>query len=77
MSIGRLAVFSLGPAALVLVVAAVLVVTVRPGPVVALVIIAVGLVGSVAVMGFVSRRMVDRALAREDAEQAPHADRDA
>ncbi len=70
LSIGRLAVFSLGPAALVLVVAAVAVVALKPGPGVALVIVLIALVGSIAVLGFVSSRMVNRAIEREEADKA-------
>ncbi|MDF0529223.1 hypothetical protein P0W64_01310 [Tsukamurella sp. 8F] len=67
LSLGRLAVFSLGAAALVLVAATALVWIIKPSQGVALTIVLLGLVGSVAAMGFVSRRMVARAI-ESDAE---------
>lgn len=61
LSIARLALATMGSAATVLVLAALVIVVVAPGPVVGLVIALVGVVVSVAVMGAVSKRMTGRA----------------
>lgn len=75
LSLGRLALFSLGAAVAVLGAAVLLLTVLRPSPAVGLLIVAVGLVGAVAAMGFVSRRMVGRAVAdAESAASGPKAD---
>ncbi|WP_019203059.1 hypothetical protein [Tsukamurella sp. 1534] len=73
LSIGRLALFALGAAVLVLGAAALLVNVLRPGPAVGLLIVAVGLVGAVAAMGVVSKRMVAKATRGEDERNADDA----
>ncbi|UYP17401.1 hypothetical protein OED52_11855 [Rhodococcus sp. Z13] len=60
-SLGRHALISVGAASSVLVVTAVVVVALRPGPVLGLVVALVGIVAAVAVMGVVSTRSVRRA----------------
>lgn len=67
LSLGRLALFSLGAAVAVLAVTVLLLNVLRPGPAVGLLIVAIGLIGAVAAMGFVSTRIVGRA-AREQGE---------
>ncbi|NKV02212.1 hypothetical protein GS902_09900 [Rhodococcus hoagii] len=61
LSIARLALATMGTAATVLVVVALVVVLVQPGPVVGLGIALVGVVGAIAGMGVVSKRMTNRA----------------
>ena len=61
LSIARLALATMGTAATVLVVVALVIVLVEPGPVVGLVIALVGVVVAIAAMGFVSKRMTSRA----------------
>ncbi|WP_305095412.1 hypothetical protein [Prescottella sp. R16] len=61
LSIARLALATMGTGAAVLVVTAVVVVIVTPGPVVGLVIALVGIVAAIAAMGVVSTRMTRRA----------------
>lgn len=68
LSLGRLALFSLGAATLVLAAATVLLSVLRPSPAVSLVIVAIGIVGAVAAMGIVSTRMVHRAASDEHEE---------
>ncbi|MCA0154963.1 hypothetical protein LB823_01995 [Tsukamurella sp. M9C] len=62
LSLGRLALFSLGAAVAVLAVVVILLNVLRPSPWVSLLIVAVGLVGAVAAMGIVSNRIVGRAV---------------
>lgn len=62
LSLGRLALFSLGAAVAVLAVVVILLNVLRPSPAVGLLIVAVGLVGAVAAMGIVSNRIVGRAV---------------
>ncbi len=62
LSLGRLALFSVGAAVAVLGLCAVLLNVLRPSPGVSLAIVAVGLVGAVAAMGIVSNRIVGRAV---------------
>ncbi len=69
LSLGRLALFSLGAAAAVLAAAVLLLNLLRPSPAIGLLIVAVGLVGAVAAMGFVSNRIVGRAADREQQER--------
>lgn len=66
LSLGRLAVFSVGAAVIVLALCVLILNLVRPGPAVGLLIVAVGLVGAIAAMGIVSKRIVARAV--EDPE---------
>lgn len=61
LSLGRLALYSMGSAVLVLAAATALLNVLRPGPAVSLLIVAVGLVGAVAAMGVVSTRIVKNA----------------
>jgi len=61
LSIARLALATMGTAATVLVVVAAVIVILEPGPVVGLVIALVGVVGAIAGMGAVSKRMTRRA----------------
>ncbi|WP_068982468.1 hypothetical protein [Tsukamurella pseudospumae] len=68
LSLGRLALFSLGAAVAVLAVAVVLLNVLRPSPAIGLLIVGLGLVGAVAAMGFVSNRIVGRAAAGRDDE---------
>ena len=70
LSLGRLALFSLGAAVAVLGVTVLLLNLLRPGPAVGLLIVAIGLIGAVAAMGFVSTRIVGRA-AREQERGNP------
>ncbi|RDB49326.1 hypothetical protein [Tsukamurella tyrosinosolvens] len=65
LSLGRLALFSLGAAVAVLGVAVLLLNVLRPSPAVGLLIVAVGLVGAVAAMGIVSNRIVGRAVGNQ------------
>jgi hypothetical protein len=60
-SFGRHALLSVGTATVVLLVTAIVVVTVRPTPVVGLVIALVGIVAAVVAMGIVSTRSARRA----------------
>ncbi|CAM3192715.1 hypothetical protein [Tsukamurella hominis] len=62
LSLGRLALFSLGAAVVVLGLSVLLLNVLRPSPAVGLLIVAVGLVGAVAAMGIVSNRIVGRAV---------------
>ncbi|MET9326691.1 hypothetical protein [Tsukamurella sp. NPDC003166] len=66
LSLGRLALFSLGAAVAVLALSVVLLNVLRPSPPIALLIVAAGLVGAVAAMGVVSHRLVGRATAGQD-----------
>ena len=66
LSIGRLALFSMGSAVVVLGLATLLLNVLRPSPAVSLLIVGAGLVGAVAAMGLVSTRMVRRAASRGD-----------
>ncbi|TWS24871.1 hypothetical protein FK268_06405 [Tsukamurella sputi] len=69
LSLGRLALFSLGAAVAVLGVAVLLLTVLRPSPAVSLLIVGLGLVGAVGAMGYVSNRIVGRAVAApEDRE---------
>lgn len=68
LSLGRLALFSLGAAVAVLAVAVILLNVLHPSPAVGLLIVGVGLVGAIAAMGFVSRRIVGKAVAEQDEE---------
>jgi len=61
LSIARLALATMGTAATVLVVVALVIVLAQPGPVVGLVIALVGVVAAIAAMGTVSKRMTSRA----------------
>ncbi|AQA23590.1 hypothetical protein BTZ20_3307 [Rhodococcus sp. MTM3W5.2] len=72
LSMGRLALFSLGSAAAVLALATVLLAVLKPGPVVGLVIVLAGVAGAIAAMGLVSTRMTRRALddSAEDEQSA-------
>ncbi|MBS4099742.1 hypothetical protein [Tsukamurella paurometabola] len=66
LSLGRLALFSVGAAVVVLGLCVILLNVLRPSPAVGLLIVAVGLVGAVAAMGVVSHRIVGRAVADSD-----------
>ncbi len=66
LSLGRLALFSVGAAVVVLGLCVLLLNLLRPSPAVGLLIVAVGLVGAVAAMGIVSHRIVGRAVADAD-----------
>ncbi|GAA1088814.1 hypothetical protein [Tsukamurella spumae] len=68
LSLGRLALFSLGAAVAVLALCVVLLNVLRPSPPIALLIVAAGLVGAVAAMGIVANRIVGRATAGQDDE---------
>ncbi|TWS19987.1 hypothetical protein FK529_07535 [Tsukamurella asaccharolytica] len=70
LSLGRLALFSLGAAVAVLGLAVLLLNLLRPSPAVGLLIVAVGLVGAVAAMGIVSNRIVGRAVADAEDREA-------
>ncbi|MFC4605380.1 hypothetical protein [Rhodococcus kronopolitis] len=65
-SFGLFALLSLGAAAAVLVVTTAVVAVLRPGPVVALVIVLAGVAGAIAAMGLVSTRLTRRALGEPD-----------
>ncbi|GAB3126790.1 hypothetical protein GCM10027289_03280 [Tsukamurella serpentis] len=67
LSLGKLALYSLGAAAAVLGAGVLLLAVLRPSPVISLVIVAVALVGAVAAIGIVSNRMVGRAMDDHDA----------
>ena len=69
LSLGRLALFSLGAAVAVLGLAVLVLTVLRPGPGVGLAIVGVGIVGAVAAMGIVSKRIVGRAV--QDSEDQP------
>ncbi|BDD82792.1 hypothetical protein TPB0596_25550 [Tsukamurella pulmonis] len=62
LSLGRLALFSVGAAVAVLGLCVLLLNVLRPSPAVGLLIVAVGLIGAVAAMGAVSKTMVRRAV---------------
>ncbi|MGW6374847.1 hypothetical protein ACWFRB_02125 [Rhodococcus sp. NPDC055112] len=62
LSMGRLALFSLGSAAAVLALATVVLAVLKPGPVLGLAIVLAGVVGAILAMGLVSTRMTRRAL---------------
>ncbi|MGW0175897.1 hypothetical protein ACWDUM_18905 [Rhodococcus sp. NPDC003322] len=68
LSFGKLALFSMGAAAAVLVLVTVVLAVLKPGPVVGLVIGLAGVAGAIAAMGVVSTRMTRRAF-DDDAEQ--------
>ncbi|MFC7448918.1 hypothetical protein [Rhodococcus daqingensis] len=72
LSMGRLALFSLGAAAAVLALATVALAALEPGPGLGLVIVLAGVAGAIAAMGMVSTRMTRRALdaAAEDERAA-------
>lgn len=61
LSIARLALATMGTAATVLVLVALVIVLAQPGPVVGLVIALVGVGAAIAAMGVVSKRMTSRA----------------
>lgn len=65
LSIGKLAICALGAAVGVLFAATVLIVLLQPSAGVSLTIALVGLIGAVAAMGFVSKRMTRRAYGDE------------
>lgn len=70
LSLGRLALFSVGAAVVVLGACVVLLNVLRPSPAIGLLIVAIGLVGAVAAMGIVSNRIVGRAVeSSEDRER--------
>ncbi|MFD4368753.1 hypothetical protein [Rhodococcus sp. NPDC058521] len=73
LSIGRLAVYSLGAAVAVLVVATTLIAVLQPSAGVSLAIAGVGLLGAVAAMGFVSKWMTRRAYG-DDGDPKPGSD---
>ncbi|CAM3576335.1 hypothetical protein ACXYTP_03670 [Tsukamurella ocularis] len=66
LSLGRLALFSVGAAVAVLGLCVLLLNVLRPGTGISLLIVAVGLFGAVAAMGVVSKAMVARAAADAD-----------
>ncbi|WP_181763067.1 hypothetical protein [Rhodococcus spelaei] len=70
LSLGRLALFSLGAAAAVLLLVTVLVAALRPSPVVGLVIVLVGVAGAVAAMGTVSTGMTRQAFDEEPGDES-------
>ncbi|WP_137725940.1 hypothetical protein [Prescottella subtropica] len=61
LSLAKLALATMGTGATILIVAAVLVVALRPGPIPGLVIALAGIVAAIAAMGAVSKRMTRRA----------------
>ncbi|MGN5240499.1 MULTISPECIES: hypothetical protein [unclassified Rhodococcus (in: high G+C Gram-positive bacteria)] len=65
LSLGKLAMSSLGAAAAVLLVAALVIVLLKPEPVIGLMVALVGVVGAIAVMGIVSKRMTRKAFGPE------------
>ncbi|ADG78650.1 Integral membrane protein OS=Tsukamurella paurometabola (strain ATCC 8368 / DSM / CCUG 35730/ CIP 100753 / JCM 10117 / KCTC 9821 / NBRC 16120 / NCIMB 702349/ NCTC 13040) OX=521096 GN=Tpau_2038 PE=4 SV=1 [Tsukamurella paurometabola] len=73
LSIGRLALFSMGAAVVVLGLVTLLLTVLRPSPWVGLLIVSAGLVAAVGAMGFVSTRMVRRAT---DGDGKSHDDTD-
>jgi ABC-type branched-subunit amino acid transport system permease subunit len=66
LSLGKLALYSLGAATAVLVLTATLIAVLEPGPVVGLVIGLGGVAGAIAAMGVVSTRMTRRAFGATD-----------
>lgn len=68
LSFGRLALFSLGAAAAVLLVTTVLIAVLTPGPAVGLIIGLVGVAAAIAAMGTVSTRMTRRAFGEGETE---------
>lgn len=61
LSIGKLALASLGSAAAVLFVATLVIVVLRPEPVIGLIVALAGVVGAIVAMGIVSKRMTRKA----------------
>ncbi len=65
LSIGKLAMASLGSAAAVLLVATLVIVVLRPAPVIGLIVALAGVVGAIVAMGIVSKRMTRKAFGPE------------
>ena len=65
LSIGKLAMSALGASAAVLLVATLVIVVLKPEPVIGLIVALVGVVGAIAVMGIVSKRMTRKAFGPE------------
>ncbi|MBV6758964.1 hypothetical protein [Rhodococcus opacus] len=79
LSIGRLAVYAMGAATAVLVLATAIILVLKPGPVlgllVGLLVGLLGVVGAIAAMGYVSKRMTRNAYGRDPEDPKPGSDR--
>jgi hypothetical protein len=74
-SLGTLAVASLGAGTVVLALTVLVIFALKPGAAIGLTVALLGLVASIATMGFVSTRLTNRTLDRiEDAERAARPD---
>ncbi|MDF3306058.1 hypothetical protein CJ179_41100 [Rhodococcus sp. ACS1] len=75
LSIGRLAVYAMGAATAVLVLATVIILVLKPGPVLGLIVGLLGVAGAIAAMGYVSKRMTRNAYGRDPEDPKPGSDR--
>lgn len=74
LSIGRLAVYALGSATVVLAITTAIIVLVKPPPVVGLIVGLLGLAGALVAIGYVSKRMTRNAYGRGDEDPRPGSD---
>ncbi|MFC9554147.1 hypothetical protein ACFTWF_25280 [Rhodococcus sp. NPDC056960] len=75
LSIGRLAVYAMGAATAVLVLATVIILVAKPGPVLGLIVGLLGVAGAIAAMGYVSKRMTRNAYGPDREDPGPGSDR--